>query len=85
MTGLVVVILSAVILCVLPGSIVENEMDDMDVIKSPLFWLFTSTAFLWKIGLASKIVLKDTICISLLGKIILIDKVKNKNKNIFYI
>lgn len=65
---LITCILMVVILFLLPGATVENEMDNMDVIRSPLFWLFTGTVVLMKSGIMARCVLEDTICISLLGK-----------------
>jgi MFS family permease len=68
MASLIMRILIVVILFLIPGTTVENEMDDMDVIKSPLFWLFTGTVIAMKIGLMTRYILEDTICIYLLGK-----------------
>ncbi|CAI6360488.1 unnamed protein product [Macrosiphum euphorbiae] len=52
----------------IPGSAVKIEMDDADVIKSPIFWLFFCTVTLYKIACNLSIVLEDTICIDILGE-----------------
>jgi nitrate/nitrite transporter NarK len=55
----------------IPGSVVKTEIDDENVIKSPLFWLFFSTIILLNASVSARTNLEDTICINLLGKNIL--------------
>ncbi|XP_016658380.1 major facilitator superfamily domain-containing protein 6 isoform X2 [Acyrthosiphon pisum] len=56
------------ILSIIPGTTAKEEMNDLDVIKSPLFWLFCTTiALIGMIGMV-KTVLEDTICMDLLGE-----------------
>lgn len=54
-------------LMVIPGTHVEKEIDDNDVIKSPLFWLFFSTIAIWNTSGNAGFVLENTICVALLG------------------
>lgn len=52
----------------IPGSEVQTEINDVDLIESPLFWLFLSTVAILKISIVAAIVMEDTICVQLLGK-----------------
>lgn len=64
-------IVNCIVVCVLiiiPGQTVENELKDMDVIKSPLFWLFSCCLITLMTGSFMKNVVDDTICMGLLGK-----------------
>ncbi|XP_025199984.1 major facilitator superfamily domain-containing protein 6-like [Melanaphis sacchari] len=56
------------LLSIIPGTTSKEEMNDLDVIKSPLFWLFITTITLLNTGGTVKSVLEDTICMDLLGK-----------------
>lgn len=48
----------------------NEEIDDLDAIRSSLFWLFCITITLFSATAMVKNVLEDTICMSLLGKLI---------------
>jgi len=64
-------IISFVLVCLLsmiPGTTVKEEINDLDVIKSPLFWIFFTTVALINMDGTVKSVLEDTICMDLLGK-----------------
>ncbi|XP_026806833.1 major facilitator superfamily domain-containing protein 6-B-like isoform X1 [Rhopalosiphum maidis] len=70
-----VIILSSIItfvlvclLSIIPGTTSKEEMNDLDVIKSPLFWLFITTIVLINTDGMVKSVIEDTICMDLLGK-----------------
>jgi len=56
------------ILMLIPGSTVLTEINDADVIKSPLFWWFFGTIAIFKISTVVSTVMEDTICVQLLGK-----------------
>ncbi|XP_022182057.1 major facilitator superfamily domain-containing protein 6-B-like isoform X2 [Myzus persicae] len=56
------------ILIFIPGSVVRAELNDTDVIKSPIFWLFVCTVTLYKVDSMTGTVLEDTICIDILGE-----------------
>lgn len=55
------------LLSIIPGTTSKEEMNDLDVIKSPLFWLFFTTIALINTDGTVKSVLEDTICMDLLG------------------
>ncbi|XP_060874397.1 major facilitator superfamily domain-containing protein 6-like isoform X3 [Metopolophium dirhodum] len=67
------------ILMFIPGSDEQTEINDTDVIKSPLFWLFLSTITIFKISAVVAIVMEDTICVQLLDK----DKTKYGNQRMW--
>ncbi|XP_050057858.1 major facilitator superfamily domain-containing protein 6-A-like isoform X2 [Aphis gossypii] len=71
-TALILTIaMNCLALCALmfiPGTHVEKEIDDNDVIKSPLFWLFFSTIAIWHTSGNAEFVLENTICVALLGE-----------------
>ncbi|XP_022177886.1 major facilitator superfamily domain-containing protein 6-A-like [Myzus persicae] len=56
------------LLSIIPGTTSKEEMNDLDVIKSPLFWMFFTTIALLNTDGTVKSVLEDTICMDLLGK-----------------
>jgi len=56
------------LLSIIPGTTSKEEMNDLDVIKSPLFWMFFTTISLINTDGTVKSVLEDTICMDLLGK-----------------
>jgi len=56
------------LLSIIPGTTVKEEMNDLDAIKSPLFWMFFITIALINTDGTVKSVLEDTICMDLLGK-----------------
>ncbi|XP_015372474.1 PREDICTED: uncharacterized protein LOC107167801 [Diuraphis noxia] len=56
------------LLSIIPGTTSKEEMNDLDVIKSPLFWMFFTTIALINTDGTVKSVLEDTICMDLLGK-----------------
>ncbi|XP_060874149.1 major facilitator superfamily domain-containing protein 6-like [Metopolophium dirhodum] len=56
------------LLSIIPGTTTKEEMNDLDVIKSPLFWMFFTTLVLIKMVGMAKTVLEDTICMDLLGE-----------------
>lgn len=56
------------ILMLIPGSAVQTEINDADVISSPLFWWFFGTIAIFKISIVISTVMEDTICVHLLGK-----------------
>lgn len=60
--GLVCVLLFA------PGAAAGVELDDADVVRSPMFWLFSTTVVLFFTGTIVRTVLEDTICVDLLGR-----------------
>lgn len=65
------IIITCLVLCFLmfiPGTAVGKELDYVDVLNSPLFWLFFGTVILFSTTLMVRTVLDDTICIGLLGK-----------------
>jgi len=61
------------IMLLIPNTNTNEEMDDSDAIRSPLFWLFWTTATLFATTATVKNVLEDTICMNLLGKRICLD------------
>jgi len=64
----IITVVLVCLLAIIPGTTAKEEINDLDVIKSPLFWMFLSTiALLSMVGLV-KSVLEDTICMDLLGK-----------------
>jgi len=84
-----VIILSSIItfvlvclLSIIPGTISKEEMNDLDVIKSPLFWLFITTIVLINTDGMVKSVIEDTICMDLLGKNKYYDFIKLLMRNI---
>lgn len=65
-------IIKCIVVCVLifvPSQTEEKELEDMVVIKSPIFWLFSCCLFSLKTVFFVKTVVDDTICMGLLGKI----------------
>lgn len=54
-------------LSVIPGTTSKEEMDDLDVIKSPLFWLFFGVITLISTDGTIRSLLEDTSCLKLLG------------------
>jgi len=57
------------LLSIIPGTTSKEEINDLDVIKSPLFWMFFTTIIaLINTDGTVKSVLEDTICMDLLGK-----------------
>lgn len=56
------------LLSIIPGTTSNKEIDDLDVIKTPLFWLFFSTIAIINADGMVKGALEDTICMDLLGK-----------------
>ena len=56
------------LLSIIPGTTAKEEINDLDVIKSPIFWMFCTTIALIGMVAMSKAVLEDTICMDLLGK-----------------
>ncbi|XP_026813025.1 major facilitator superfamily domain-containing protein 6-A-like [Rhopalosiphum maidis] len=66
--NIVVISISTSMLMFIPGSVVKTEIDDENVIKSPLFWLFFSTIILLNASVSARTNLEDTICINLLDE-----------------
>lgn len=62
--------LLVLIMLLIPHKSTNEEMDDSDAVRSPLFWLFLTTATLFATTATVKNVLEDTICMNLLGKLI---------------
>lgn len=63
------------VLSIIPGTTSKEELDDSDVIKSPLFWLFFATiSLIAGVGMV-KTVLEDTVCMQLLGTCVQTDTV----------
>jgi len=56
------------LLSIIPGTTAKEEMNDLDVLKSPLFWMFCTTIILIRMFGMMNMVLEDTICMDLLGK-----------------
>lgn len=56
------------LLLLIPGTTSKEEMKNIDVITSPLFWLFFSTITLISTIGTTKGVLSDTVCMNLLGE-----------------
>lgn len=56
------------LLSIIPGTTSEKEMDDLDVIKSPLFWLFSTAIVLMSLFATVRNVMEETICTTLLGE-----------------
>lgn len=54
-------------LLLMPGATAKEEMDDVNVIKSPLFWLFFGSLSVFMTTNIVRGVLEDTICMELLG------------------
>jgi len=52
----------------IPGTYVKTDIDDLDVIKLPTFWLFFGTITILNTGITARSVLETTICMGLLGK-----------------
>ncbi|VVC46192.1 Major facilitator superfamily domain,Major facilitator superfamily associated domain [Cinara cedri] len=52
---------------IIPGTTSKGEMDDYDVIRSPLFWLFFGAILTMSIFDTIKNVMEETICTTLLG------------------
>lgn len=66
-----IIFINSLVICVLillPGTYVKTEIDDVDVLKSPLFWLFFSTLALLNSGITARSVMENTICIAVLGE-----------------
>lgn len=61
--------LSTYLLFIIPGKISENELNDLDVIKSPLFWLFLAMMTLNNAFVVTNNTMANTVCIQLLGKV----------------
>jgi len=64
----IIIFVLVCLLSIIPGTTAKEEMNDLDVIKSPLFWMFFTTLALIKMVGMAKAVLEDTICMDLLGK-----------------
>jgi len=56
------------IMLFIPYTNTNEEIDDSDAIRSPLFWLFWTTVTLFTTAGTVKTVLEDIICMDLLGK-----------------
>ncbi|CAI6361482.1 unnamed protein product [Macrosiphum euphorbiae] len=56
------------LLSIIPGTTAKEEINDLDVIKSPIFWMFCTTIALIGMVAMAKAVLEDTICMDLLGE-----------------
>ncbi|KAF0746764.1 major facilitator superfamily domain-containing protein 6-A-like [Aphis craccivora] len=64
---LLIILTNSVVLCVLillPGTYVKTEIDDVDVLKSPLFWIFFSTLAVLYSGIMARSGMENTICIA---------------------
>ncbi|VVC36471.1 Major facilitator superfamily domain,Major facilitator superfamily associated domain [Cinara cedri] len=66
-TSIVLIFSLMCMLWVIPGKTSDIELNDLDVIKSPLFWWFSGTISLINALAMVKTVLEDTICVNLLG------------------
>jgi len=64
----IIIFVLVCLLSIIPGTTAKEEMNDLDVIKSPLFWMFCTTIGLIKMVGMVDMVLEDTICMDLLGK-----------------
>ncbi|XP_008186780.1 uncharacterized protein LOC100574372 [Acyrthosiphon pisum] len=64
----IITFLLVCLLSIIPGTTAKEEMNDLDAIKSPLFWMFFITIALINTDGTVKSVLEDTICMDLLGK-----------------
>ncbi|XP_060874398.1 major facilitator superfamily domain-containing protein 6-B-like [Metopolophium dirhodum] len=65
------IVINCLIVCVLmfiPGTTIKTEIADVNVIKSPTFWLFFSTIAMLTTCTTARSVLENTICIGLLGE-----------------
>ncbi|KAL4092012.1 hypothetical protein QTP88_026595 [Uroleucon formosanum] len=65
------IIINSLVVCALmfiPGKNVETEIADVNVIKSPLFWLFFTTVTILSTCMTTRSILENTICIGLLGE-----------------
>lgn len=63
--------LNGLLICLLtflPGQSVKEELNNMDLIKSPLFWTFVCITFLLKSTMVIRMDTESTICMGLLGK-----------------
>ncbi|XP_022179023.1 major facilitator superfamily domain-containing protein 6-like isoform X2 [Myzus persicae] len=60
--------LLVLIMLLIPNTNTNEEIDDSDAIRSPLFWLFWTTVTLFATTATIKNVLEDTICMDLLGE-----------------
>jgi len=67
-TFLVINSLAFCLLMFIPGTNVETQIADVDVIKLPTFWLFFGTITILNTGITARSVLENTICMGLLGK-----------------
>jgi len=56
------------LLSIIPGTTSKKELNDLDVLKSSLFWMFFTTIALIKMVGMARTVLEDTVCMDLLGK-----------------
>lgn len=56
------------LLFTMPSTAPKEEMNDLDVIKTPIFWLFFGAITLINADGTVKHVLEETICMDLLGK-----------------
>lgn len=65
---LVIISLVLCLLMFIPGTNVETQIDDVDVIKLPTFWLFIGSITILYAGIIARGVLENTICMGLLGK-----------------
>jgi len=66
--SLIITFILICVLSIIPGTIVKEEMNDLDVIKSPLFWMFFITISLINMFGMVRAVLEETTCMDLLGK-----------------
>lgn len=66
-TCLAIKCMSLCVLLFIPGMSAQEEIDDATLIKSPLFWLFSSTFLVLKLVGMVVIDTEDTICLGLLG------------------
>ncbi|XP_060874136.1 major facilitator superfamily domain-containing protein 6-A-like [Metopolophium dirhodum] len=64
----IIMFLLVCLLSIIPGTTAKEEINDLDVIKSPLFWMFCTTIVLIRMVGMMNMVLEDTICMDLLGK-----------------
>ncbi|CAI6362092.1 unnamed protein product [Macrosiphum euphorbiae] len=56
------------LLSIIPGTTSKEELNDLDVLKSSLFWMFFTTIALIKMVGMARTVLEDTVCMDLLGE-----------------
>ncbi|VVC46193.1 Major facilitator superfamily domain,Major facilitator superfamily associated domain [Cinara cedri] len=63
----IIIFISIWLLSIIPGTTSKAEINDLDVVKSPLFWLFFAAIILMAMCDTIKNVMEETICTSLLG------------------